>query len=192
MVRGTENEARKRIVKYCTINKVDPGPYFLALEAAPRIDADKIPFYWEALRTVAALAKQFCQARDVRAEQYKVYIRLTRNRTEIPFLVKSALNYVSEHLQEPFIVKDIASHLNCHPDYLSSQFKKYMHVELGSYIRRRRIDHAMYLLVNSKVTIDQVSERCGFADRVYFGKVFRGLTGMTPGEYRRHALTSPN
>ncbi len=38
---------------------------------------------------------------------------------------------------------------------------------------------------NPKKTIDDIAEDCGFTDRIHFSKVFKRLTGETPGQYRR-------
>ncbi len=58
-------------------------------------------------------------------------------------------------------------------------------MELSHYVRHLRVDMAREFLKNPKKTIDDIAEDCGFTDRIHFSKVFKRLTGETPGQYRR-------
>lgn len=102
-----------------------------------------------------------------------------------PYVVKETIRFVESNLSQQFNVKDIAARLHCHPDFLSRTFKKHTGLELGNYIRRVRIDHAKELLKDPKLSIDDAAEKSGFADRIYFTKVFRVTTGQTPGQFQR-------
>lgn len=102
-----------------------------------------------------------------------------------PYVVKETMRYAHAHLHESFNIKDLAAHLRCHPDFLSRKFKKITGVDLSLYLRRIRIDHAMELLKNPKNSIDDAAEKSGFTDRIHFTKVFRRLTGQTPGQFQR-------
>ena len=108
-----------------------------------------------------------------------------------PHLVKEAIRYAHSHIHEPFNIQNLAAHLRCHPDFLSRKFKKHAGVDLGLYIRRLRIDRACELLKNPKKSIDNVAEESGFSDRIHFAKVFRRLTGQTPGQYQKQYRLLP-
>lgn len=102
-----------------------------------------------------------------------------------PYVVKETLAYIEAHVGEPFNVKHLAARLRCHPDSLSRRFKQHMGVELGAYIRQTRIDHAREILRRPGALIDDAAEQSGFSDRIHFTKVFRRVTGMTPGQFQR-------
>jgi beta-glucosidase len=102
-----------------------------------------------------------------------------------PYVIKETMNYVLNNRSMPFNIKDLATHLRCHPDFLSRKFKKLTGMDLSAYIRQTRIDHAKELLKNPKIIIDEAAEKSGFTDRVHFTKVFHRLTGQTPGQYQR-------
>jgi len=53
-----------------------------------------------------------------------------------------------------------------------------------------RVDLARELLKNPRKTIDDIAGKCGFSDHMHFAKVFKGLTGETPGRYRLLRNTS--
>lgn len=102
-----------------------------------------------------------------------------------PYVVKETLRFIEAHVEEAFNVKDLAARLRCHPDSLSRRFKQHMGVELAGYIRQARVDRARELLRQPGVSIDDAAERSGFSDRIHFTKVFRRVTGMTPGQFQR-------
>lgn len=52
---------------------------------------------------------------------------------------------------------------------------------------RARFRRAVELLEHPSVTIDDITFAVGYSDRRSFLRAFRRFTGLTPGEYRRHA-----
>lgn len=44
--------------------------------------------------------------------------------------------------------------------------------------------HARQLLRNSRLTISEIGEQCGYRNAYYFCRIFRKVHGCTPGEYR--------
>ncbi len=187
LIRGTEEESLKRIRAYCAANDLDPGPYEKALKEVPVIDPGSIPRHRESLKTIVRLARFLCESAGVKPELYKIKpLKLPYlSAQDLPYVIKESMRYIYNHVNEPFIVKDLAAHLRCHPDFLSRKFKHYAGVDLSLYLRQVRIEHAKELLQNPKVRIDDAAEQSGFSDRITFTKVFRRMTGQTPGQYQR-------
>ena len=78
----------------------------------------------------------------------------------------------------------IASQLGCNPDYLGRVFRNHFHCTLTDAIHTRRIRHATNLLMEGRLTIDQISDQCGFTDSGYFRRIFKRETGISPKAYR--------
>jgi AraC-like DNA-binding protein len=55
-----------------------------------------------------------------------------------------------------------------------------------NYILKTRIILAQDMLSKEKLSVAEISERCGFSSISYFCRVFKNETGKTPLEYRRH------
>ena len=53
------------------------------------------------------------------------------------------------------------------------------------YISGIRVQNAINLLVNDKLSITECAFLAGFQSTTRFNKVFRDITGMTPREYRK-------
>lgn len=71
-------------------------------------------------------------------------------------------------------------------DYIRRQFIAERGVSPARLLQRLRIEHAQKLLVscaNNRCKIRDVALRCGFRDPLYFSRVFRQTTGVSPKAY---------
>jgi AraC-like DNA-binding protein len=55
----------------------------------------------------------------------------------------------------------------------------------AQYLLRHRIAAACRLLRESATPVQTIAAECGIPDPVYFCRLFRKTTGMTPGAFRR-------
>lgn len=53
------------------------------------------------------------------------------------------------------------------------------------YLVKTRIDESKFLLTNSSLKIKEVANEVGYEDSLYFSKVFKKITGVSPKEYIR-------
>lgn len=49
-----------------------------------------------------------------------------------------------------------------------------------------RIDRAKWLLENTSLSVDQITEKCGYSNNSHFIRQFSTRTGSTPSSYRKH------
>jgi AraC-like DNA-binding protein len=61
-----------------------------------------------------------------------------------------------------------------------------MGVSLSAYIERQIMHEASRLLLQSKLTAGEVSERLGFCDQFYFSRRFSAFFGISPREFRKN------
>lgn len=100
--------------------------------------------------------------------------------------VRNAIRYMEEHLEEPFTLQEVADHLHMNASYFSVLFKEQTGLTFSEFATRRRIQRAKELLVNTSMSINEISESVGYQTAKYFVKVFRTQESMTPGQYRQH------
>lgn len=63
-------------------------------------------------------------------------------------------------------------------------FKDITGASFHQYLNNFRIKNAEYLLTETELSAEQISEMVGFADIKTFYRVFKSATGVTPGKYR--------
>ena len=64
-------------------------------------------------------------------------------------------------------------------------FKSIMKISPMQYIISLRIAMAKGYLENSAKNISEISNEVGYENALYFSRLFRKYTGMTPTEYRK-------
>jgi len=80
---------------------------------------------------------------------------------------------------------DIATGLGCNPDHLGRAYRSARGRTVLDAIAHRRIADAQRLLVDTTLGQAEIAGQCGFTEVRWFRKVFRRLTGTTPGAWRR-------
>ena len=99
-------------------------------------------------------------------------------------LVRNVSMYIQRHLFETITTTQIASHLYMSRQHLSRRFTREAGMPLATYIRNEKAEEAKRLLRYTDKSISSIALFLGFSSPGHFTKVFKDLTGMTPGEYR--------
>ena len=82
-------------------------------------------------------------------------------------------------------VADLAAQIPVSQDHFIRVFKKETGVTPGQYIIEQRLSMAQHLLVESSLTVQRISELCGFESLPWFSRLFHQKKKMTPGRFRR-------
>ncbi len=106
--------------------------------------------------------------------------------------VSRAKQYVMDHFRDDISLRDCAENVGISPYYLSHIFKECTGQTLVEYLSMVRIEEAKVLSENRELTTKDIAEQCGYPNLTYFCKVFKRLTGMTIGEYRRQEKQGGN
>jgi two-component system response regulator YesN len=100
-------------------------------------------------------------------------------------VVREVELYISEHLTDTILVKDLAKHVNLHPYYLGQLFKNIKGVSVKEFINMQRVEKAKSLISRNDLRVTDVAEIVGYRDPEYFYKKFKKYTGMTPRQYEK-------
>lgn len=99
-------------------------------------------------------------------------------------VIRKAVDYMRRNYAGKITLEDVAAYVYLSPSYFSKVFKEEMGTNFNSYLNRIRIDKSKQLLLADNVRLVDVSGLVGFEDQSYFTKVFKKLTGVTPGKFR--------
>ena len=69
--------------------------------------------------------------------------------------------------------------------YICHCFKKYLNTTPTDYINGIRLNYAGNLLLNSNMSVLDVSLECGFENLGHFYKLFKAKNGISPGKYKK-------
>ena len=98
--------------------------------------------------------------------------------------IKSMISYIHRNFGDKLTLEEIAAAANVSSREANRIFQKTIHQTPFEYLMHYRLNKAKEFLSNSKLSITEISYRCGFTDSTYMGKQFRKAYGMTPKDYR--------
>ena len=106
-------------------------------------------------------------------------------------MVRSALDYVSEHYKQRLTVEMISDACHFSKSYLSHAFKEITGMSVISYINLMKCHNARTLILEGS-SIAEAATDCGFGEISYFTRVFKKTLGILPSEVRAEIFTLSN
>lgn len=94
------------------------------------------------------------------------------------------IDYINYFITDNIKVSGIASHFGYNEKYLSHYFKGISGMSLKQYILNQKMERANFLLSDTNMSINAVSDSLGFSNYHNFARTYKNITSMTPSEYR--------
>ena len=138
-------------------------------------------------RMLNRLMEYPCRASALKTRLLNYLGSLTDNAAERnALLVEQVKDYISGNYGDANLsLTSVAKRFYITPAYLGSLFKHYAGDSFNVYLNRYRIERACDLVLHSEKKIYEIAQQCGFNDSKYFMRVFKELTGKTPGRFRK-------
>lgn len=118
------------------------------------------------------------------AEQFCMEIKARQN-TNYSTYVQRAIDYIHMHLSDPVTISEVAKAAGVNHTQLVKLFGKETGKTVKQYLAEKRCDIAAELLMNSRISVQEIAAYAGYADNNYFAKVFKANKGVSPQEYRK-------
>jgi len=99
-------------------------------------------------------------------------------------VIYKSVDYIKRNYMKKITLEEVATFVYLSPSYFSKIFKDELGCNFNAYLNKIRIEKSMSLLLNTSEGILRICELVGFEDQSYFSKVFKKMTGVTPGKYR--------
>jgi len=99
--------------------------------------------------------------------------------------IKRVKEYICNNLGYQLSLESAASQINLTPKYLSKIFKEITGENFQDYVTEIRMEKSKKLLLESNLTLDNISEQVGYSSSAYFIKQFKRFYGDTPYNYRK-------
>ena len=97
----------------------------------------------------------------------------------------NSIKYINEHFTEDIDLKKLAGIEHYNVSYYSEWFKHNMNISPTEYIQNLRVKRAKELLLNTNLTILQISQMIGYEHNSSFTKVFKNSEKISPAEFRK-------
>lgn len=99
--------------------------------------------------------------------------------------------YIDDHFTEHnFSLDNISQELSYNKKYISYIFKKKLGIGIVEYLNTIRIQNACTMIEQNFTSVNDIADRCGFADAQYFSQIFKKKTGLTPTQYIKNIQTN--
>jgi YesN/AraC family two-component response regulator len=93
------------------------------------------------------------------------------------------IQYIAEHYVHCSL-KSVAQKFNLHPNYLSRYIKESTGYSYKELVQEQRINQACFLLLNTDLSIEEISLEIGYKNCDFFYQKFRQKFSTTPKKYR--------
>lgn len=95
------------------------------------------------------------------------------------------LRYIGNHFTEDIQLGKIAEMYHFEATYFSKKFKEKIGVNYSEYVTTLRIDAAKRYLLETDLTVEEISDCVGYKDVRYFREIFKRTTGFSPREFKK-------
>lgn len=106
-----------------------------------------------------------------------------------PWQKRRAEELLSQHLAGDLRLERLAKETDLSPGHFARAFKTTFGVSVHHWIVDKRIDYAKSLMSHGRLPLPDVAERTGFSSQSTFTRAFQQRVGMSPGQWRRSAIT---
>ncbi|MDH6061859.1 response regulator transcription factor [Chrysosporum bergii ANA360D] len=99
--------------------------------------------------------------------------------------LKKVFDFIEAHYHEGITLCDVAEAVGYSPAYLTNQVGKQTGETINSWIVKRRMEGARFLLQNDQQTVEQIARALGYQDVSHFSRQFRQHHGLPPHAWRK-------
>ncbi len=99
-------------------------------------------------------------------------------------VVERARRWLNQHMDQEWSMTELAAYCNTSPRTLLRRFQKAVGLSPVQYTQQLRVERAKGLLESTMLSLEDITERCGYANVSTFSTVFKRWAQLTPREYR--------
>lgn len=98
--------------------------------------------------------------------------------------IRKALRYIAANYTQKLTLQNVASEVGISPNHFSTLFHRTVGISFREYLCQTRVEGSKQLLLHTDYSLADIAAAMGFPDQSNFSKVFKRITGISPGKYR--------
>lgn len=110
--------------------------------------------------------------------------------SEVPLNLMDVVQYVENNYASPLYTSELARRAHLSESVFRRRFHQFRNAAPAQFVTQVRIREAAHLLTTTELEMDDIAERTGFPNPAYLTRVFKRVTGKTPGRFRRDSRSS--
>ncbi len=130
---------------------------------------------------------------------YELLIMVERQQNELKSItstiqkdIEYATYYFNENYNKDINIDKFAASINMSTCWFIRNFKQYNKITPMAYILSIRIANAQNLLETTSYNVTEIASIIGYDNALYFSRLFKKQTGLSPTEYRKQHSTNFN
>ncbi|WP_213646894.1 AraC family transcriptional regulator [Paenibacillus lautus] len=118
----------------------------------------------------------------------KIVLRLKNQleHKEAPTVAEQIKFCLDGNIENRIDLDDLCVQLGYSKNHLIKLFREKYGITPYAYFRKHKIEAAERYLLNTHLSINEISSKLNFADQHYFSSVFKAIVGVSPSEYRQN------
>ena len=104
--------------------------------------------------------------------------------------MNAAVRYFHENYNKPICVEDYAEQHHMSVSWFIRNFKEYTEMTPTQYLLSLRISNAQTLLETTNYNVTEIADIVGYDNPLYFSRIFKKQSGLSPSEFRKQLQTS--
>lgn len=186
------HKLESRELVWCTVEverrRVESTPQVNRLLTTPRSFGDEAPV--RIFRRIVHELGQDDPSREITLEGLALEllgsaIRGTqRAESKKPGWFDSAVELIESRATDRARLDELAREVGVHPVHLAREFRRHLGIPVGEFVRRKRVEVAARMLLETDYLVSVIAQRCGFSDQSHLTRVFVAHHGRTPGQFR--------
>ncbi len=100
--------------------------------------------------------------------------------------VQQAIEFINKNYNKDLNMAVVSNHISMNYSLFSYVFKQYTGGNFVNYLKDIRIKEAKRLLEETDMLVIEISQKVGYENEKHFMKIFKGVCGVSPTEYRKN------
>ena len=111
--------------------------------------------------------------------------RLSQGRNGLsPYKLRQITEYIGDNISNNLSLTEMANLLQMGPCHFARSFKESTGLSPHQYVLRRRVEHALQMLKETRAKLADIAYDLGFSSQGHFTTVFSKIVGVSPSSYR--------